>query len=529
MNLASGFLTTYFYDSLILTIPVSLLLLARYRRALLRGMLAPVASDDSPAGEPGSVVAGAPAAGAPVAGAPAAGASEEPPDTRASRRRLIVLYSLATLAASGVTTPLIFIHDVMEPSLVRVALVGYGTTWTLAATLPAVLALSRRQAAGLAVAWYLGGAALAAVFGLFASEQTALGMVGLYSAFVALTALPPWIIVLVTGSRKLRPVSPIVLSGMLVFSFSAFFVHRGFVNAFDHPALRDLLLGIPWADKVWFLVASLPVGLACWLVARWLSRRYEAKSFSDTQLLVDTWWLISAFYWSAFFAVVIGWSGLVGLGAFVAYRVTMEIGFRLWPRPGTAAAGRRLLLPRVFGFRKRTERLFDAIAKRWRFSGAVQLITGTDLAGRTVDPGEIIRFLAGDTGAQFVHGRADLERRLRALDIAPDPDGRFRVNDFSCHDATWKLALEGLLERSDVVLMDLRGFSSERSGCRFELEKLAETGRLARTLFVVDDSTDVELLRATVTGESEPHLVRVERQSGARLAAVEAKLSALAA
>ena len=46
-DLASGFLTSHFIYSLILTIPASLLLLARYRRELLRGMLAAAAGHET--------------------------------------------------------------------------------------------------------------------------------------------------------------------------------------------------------------------------------------------------------------------------------------------------------------------------------------------------------------------------------------------------------------------------------------------------------------------------------------------------
>ena len=134
--------------------------------------------------------------------------------------------------------------------------------------------------------------------------------------------------------------------------------------------------------------------------------------------------------------------------------------------------------------------------------------------------------------------RGDLERRLAALDEDRDPDGRFRVNEFLCHDDTWQGTLESLLLRSDVVLMDLRGFSTVNSGCLFELQKLAEQRRLERTLFVVDGKTDVDLLRDTLTqtagnGGEQAGLVvntaHTTRQSSRELGQILAKLSALSA
>src|SRR4029453_2815277 len=250
-------------------------------------------------------------------------------------------------------------------------------------------------------------------------------------------------------------------------------------------------------DFVWFMLASLPVAYACWLALRALARGYEAKAFSDTQLVVDSWWLIAAFSTSVTLATTRQWGGLLGLLAFVAHRAVVTAGLALWPIDGRSGA-RRLLLLRVFGFRRRTERLFHAVGGRWRLSGSVQMIGGPDVAGRTLDPGDIVGFVGGRLRNQFVSDRAHLEQRLADLDEARDPDGRFRVNEFLCHDDTWQGTLESLLLRSEVVLMDLRGFSQANSGCLYELGKLAEHRRLERTLFVVDGTTDVELLRATL-------------------------------
>ena len=215
----------------------------------------------------------------------------------------------------------------------------------------------------------------------------------------------------------------------------------------------------------------------------------------------------------------------------------MTVGLVLWPIDGRTGA-RRLLLLRVFGFRRRTERLFDAVAERWRLSGSVQMIGGTDVAGRTLDPGDIVTFVGGGLRDQFVSDQAHLERRLADLDDARDPDGRFRVNEFLCHDDTWQGTLESLLLRSEVVLMDLRGFSQANSGCLYELGKLAEHRRLERTLFVVDGTTDVELLRATLAqaaaaggaqGAPALHTVHTSGPSSLELGRILGSLSALSA
>jgi hypothetical protein len=182
-----------------------------------------------------------------------------------------------------------------------------------------------------------------------------------------------------------------------------------------------------------------------------------------------------------------------------------------------------LLLLRVFGFQQRTEKLFDSVAQRWRFRGTVKMIAGTDLAVRTIDPEDTIAFVGGRLRSRFVRNAADLRSRLEETEEARDPDGRFRVTEFFCHDDTWRPTLTALLLRSDVVLMDLRSFSENNSGCIFELRQLAEQERLAHTLFVVDSTTDVNFLESTRRRQVKEvgalpvlNLERVETDAGAQ-------------
>ena len=79
--------------------------------------------------------------------------------------------------------------------------------------------------------------------------------------------------------------------------------------------------------------------------------------------------------------------------------------------------------------------MFDHIAQHWRFAGPVQLIAGSDLAMRTVDPGDVLAFVSGRLRNQYVASVDDVPSRIERLDMRPDPDGRFRVNELYClHD-----------------------------------------------------------------------------------------------
>ena len=186
----------------------------------------------------------------------------------------------------------------------------------------------------------------------------------------------------------------------------------------------------------------------------------------------------------------------------------------------------------MFGFQRRTERLFDVIAQRWRLRGGVKLIAGADLAMRTIDPADFIAFVGGRMQQSFVRSTRDLAGRL---DEARDPDGRFRIAKFLCYDDTWRPTLSALLRRSDVVLMDLRGFSTANRGCEFELRQLAANGLLPGTVFVVDATTDVALLESTVYDQASEsravplNLERVTSRSPASLDRIFRRLCGLAA
>jgi hypothetical protein len=91
----------------------------------------------------------------------------------------------------------------------------------------------------------------------------------------------------------------------------------------------------------------------------------------------------------------------------------------------------RLLLLRVFGHDRRTERLLDELTLRWRPFGTVDLIAGRDLALRNIDPDEFYGSLTGKLTREFVRDGADLDERLARRDDRKDPDGRFESTSSS--------------------------------------------------------------------------------------------------
>jgi hypothetical protein len=217
------------------------------------------------------------------------------------------------------------------------------------------------------------------------------------------------------------------------------------------------------------------------------------------------------------------WGIAGGAAAFLAYRLPVEVVLR--GMPAVTPAPRRLLLLRVFGYQARTESLFDRVAQAWRFRGPVQLIAGVDLAMRTVDPGDVLAFLDGRLSEQYIAAAQDVPDRIARLDLRPDPDARFRVNEVYCHDDTWRPALEMLLDTSDAVLMDLRGFSERNAGCIFELEQLVHRLASDDIVLVCDKTTDLTLLRRVLREAWESARQRGSTRGSGRISAVHIERS----
>jgi hypothetical protein len=234
-----------------------------------------------------------------------------------------------------------------------------------------------------------------------------------------------------------------------------------------------------------FGVPALASALLGYLALRLLGRLYRARWFSDQSIQTDAVWLT--------FAVLQAPAQLpyLGLVAFPIYMLAAWLGHRLLlSRTAADSTAPRLLLLRVFSLGARSGRLFDAFSRLWRHRGSVNLIAGPDLANATVEPHEFLDFLAGRLQRRFITGPAVLEQRLVEAEQRRDSDGRFRVSSFYCHDDTWRMVLRRLARHSDLVLMDLRGFTPANAGCVYELNELLDTVRLERILLVVDGTTD---------------------------------------
>jgi hypothetical protein len=245
---------------------------------------------------------------------------------------------------------------------------------------------------------------------------------------------------------------------------------------------------------IWFAATAVGVA-AAWAFVRWLARSYQARRASDQMLTLDVMIVIFTLWTFVIFIFAFGWIRAAAVPvSFAGYMVFSR--WRLRHRECSAHLGtpRSLLLLRVFGFDRRTQRLLEDLGQYWRYLGPVRLIGGPDLAYATLEPYEFFEFLSRRLARAFIKNRDDLDGRLPESMAMPDPDGLFRIEDFFCHDDTWQMTVSRLARKADAVLMDLRGFMSKHRGCIFEIEQLIASVPLQRIVLLVDRSTDVPFL-----------------------------------
>jgi hypothetical protein len=385
---------------------------------------------------------------------------------RAHVRLMLVIGGLALLI--GLTQSVLalkFIYTNKEFSLNRILVLGavYGwpmvlgwgmaRRWSWLRTLTGVALYMVAMA--LLVMWRSSGAHTLASAGGWLAGQVAIPMV---------------MALLVGASSRIRAVAPFLLPGAMVLAGSAEFARQVMANTVQYPpAWLVSVVEAIGAYPAIILMVVLPWLLVAWsvyLLGRKLADAYSAKRFSDLGYLIGAYWFV------ILFASSLPAMGDVGMVAYVELLAWLWIPLAfglLRHSMAPPADPPTLLVLRVFQRNAQVEKLFDQVVERWRLTGNTVLIAGTDLVSRTLDPDDLFSYFNGHLADRFVTDTGRLSRTLVELDMRPDPDGRYRVNELYCFDTTWQAALAALVQRAHVVLMDLRGFQPSNLGCRHEL------------------------------------------------------------
>ncbi|HET9977391.1 MAG TPA: hypothetical protein VFQ20_08155 [Burkholderiaceae bacterium] len=384
--------------------------------------------------------------------------------------------------------------------------------------LPAIALLRRwrqRRLVAALVAWY----AAAWVLAMLRSNEAQSG--ALVAQWLAFAMGPPVLALLLLTTRATRAAAPWLWLPLALLCFAAIlgldllaWIVRDHLAAFA-PVLQ-------WLSPTWavLLFALAFVALAWWPVARfarWLAHAYAKRWVSDAAVLFTAAWALNL----GFDALATGPWALVPL-----LWIPLALGLaRRWPRDRDGTRTPTLLVLRVFRHDANINALFEEVVERWRAVGQTVLIAGTDLVGQTTDAADLFDFLDGRLAKRFVHDAADVPARLAGFEWQPDAEGRWRVNECYCHDDAWQVALAALVQRADLVLMDLRGFQAYNAGCRFELGVLARAAHLARAVVIGDEGTDFAVARADAADAPEGRFVWIDLGAPGEQRVARARLS----
>jgi hypothetical protein len=469
--------------SLPITVVLSLLVLHRYQRAVARSMQATAGGALATETDRRTAL---PVELPPLA-LQATDADTRPPvpaearawlaRTRRSALQAAAVYAVAGYAHAGIATVVLFVTSGTEFLPLRTFFVWFILAWPLVPTVFFVAVGSRRLRV-IGIAAYV-------LLALAISPVSWAELAILWGTFMGI----PTLLLIGVGHRRLRSVGPLVL-------VATFLVLAGANFAFSLAANLALLIstdfGLGTAFGAGIVIAVIVV--AAFIALAWrtllsIAARYRRKHTSDLMLTLDAWWRLFTLWECLDFSAAQGPADAFVLVAFMVYKLVLALGFRLIA-PKKSPDAMRLVLLRVFGFRKRSERLLDELGHKWRYAGPVTLISAPDLATGYVEPHEFLDWLSGRLSRSFVKSEEDLEARMATLDTVPDPDGRYRVNEFFCHADTWQLTMRRLARDSDAILMDLRSFSKGNRGCTYELRVLFDSVPVERTLLMIDATTD---------------------------------------
>lgn len=485
----------------VLSAAVGWIVAGAYRRSMLRLMRRGTAPDDA---APGADIH----APADVFRTP--GALDLTANVKARRRYLVAASALCVLI--GLTQSwlaLQFIYEIHPFSLNRLVVLGLVYAWPMVLAWGLLLRWSWMRMVA-AVFSYM--AVMAGIVMLTSNEQQALSDVGAW--LFSVVAIPIGVSLLIGASGRIRAVAPYLLPLFVLLSATSVLTLAWLTGQLEHePAWLASLVGTLGATSTLLLISLAPWCLLAWptyALARRLAQAYRDKHFSDLGYLFAAYWMVILSASTLTGLQGAGWVGLTQLLPWLWIPVTARV-LRLLPV--TTAPPATLLVLRVFQQDKQIGLLFDRVVERWRLTGNTVLIAGTDLLTRTLDPDDLFTFINGRLGSRFIADTSQLAQRIDAFDLAPDPDGRYRVNECYCYDSTWQAALAALVKSADVVLMDLRGFQPHNLGCRHELRVLAAAPRLSHVVLLYDDRTARNVADDEITSAPTDRFTWVEARS----------------
>ena len=459
------------------TWPVCMLILALYRRAVARGMRR--RSDLAATGAPPPAVPIGLVREIGLLEAESAPSSWLVDQALRGIRRAQLFFGLAAVGYGLVAVIVLHHVEAMDWLPVRSVILGLIFSWPIVPTLIALSPVGRRER------WLIWAGWLALLLVLLTIGHLPIAQsLSLLASLVAL----PLIFMLASSARAVSGAAWLVAPALVIVGLAALELFPIVALLFDGVWVG--VLALPFITRALGLLTLVP--LHAWL----LTRVYQAKLVSDETLLLLQWWFVATVGFASFLAPVGAYAAALAFTPYAAFLVILLIAVLvLRPRRDSAV---RLLLLRTFGARRRSTRLLREVTRQWRWVGSVELITAPDLATEALDPDEFLDFIRFRLSRRFVRDQSTVGRRLAELDVRPDRDGRYRINELMCHDDTWRPAVEAMISGVDVILLDLRGFGAQNAGVVEELERLVALVPLHKVVALMDDSTDASALRGAL-------------------------------
>lgn len=189
-----------------------------------------------------------------------------------------------------------------------------------------------------------------------------------------------------------------------------------------------------------------------------------------------------------------------------------EVGYGEGVRRAASAPDEPLhiLFLRLFDNVDGTERFIDS---GWRHFGYVHILESAD----QVDADELAAAKdAGSVSSLFIADEAELDAALLRQATErwdePMPDGfiarwrwamhsergKYPVRGLLCHGSFWQQAVEMLLVRMDLIVIDLTGYVPANAGTRFELQRTIDLCPVSRITLLADHASDRRFLAAQV-------------------------------
>ena len=407
-----------------------------------------------------------------------------------SKRRLSLVNTLAGVTHASIATLIMFWLNDLELKAIRTLTVWVVFMWPVLMVWLMTLANTRLQQLLLASTYFGLLLLLEIVLETFQlRNQPAFGELFLLWSIIMGT---PTTVTLLLANRAWRSLGLITLFISIVL-MAAYLLGFQLLGCLVLTTRMHLLL-----QAMPYLQISILIFCAVlsWFVVRRVASNYQSKRTSDQMLTLDSLWLLVTALEVLFQMTASGLASLFFLSAFAGYKLVLHWGLKYTARQNQSNPQFPMLLLRVFGHTKRTRTLTDQVGQTWRHAGPINMIGGIDLATALLEPDELMAFWSGKLRQGFIASAMDLDKRLNNLDEKPDPDGRYRINEFFCHDNTWQMTVRELARRSKVVLMDLRGFGRQNRGCEFELGLLLNEVPLTKVTLLVDRTTRIEDLQA---------------------------------